>query len=161
MTELKIFKTKESERVKWVIKCKKTYRADNGDVAFIEGKRYPWRLASYCESDWTGCDVVPVGENGDCLLNTGELCEYFEGVYTSPVTKQGVVIAEDSYTTAIKELTGAILGMIGEEIGQEGGTDYLRAVHKVDGIVCYTITPEVNAAIQLAKKYQQLIEGKS
>jgi len=152
MTELKIFKTKESERVKWVIKCKKTYRADNGDVAFIEGKRYPWRLASYCESDWTGCDVVPVGENGDCLLNTGELCEYFEGVYTSPVTKQGVVIAEDSYTTAIKELTDAILDLFGDE-----ETD--REFYQDKDL--YMSGKEVNAAIRLAKKYQQLIEGKS
>jgi len=77
------------------------------------------------------------------------------------ITDSTLPLTGGQYATAIKELTGAILGMIGEEIGQEGGTDYLRAVHKVDGIVCYTITPEVNAAIRLAKKYQQLIEGKS
>ncbi len=78
------------------------------------------------------------------------------------ITDSTLPLTGGQYATAIKELTDAILSLLGEEeTGDEGGKDYVRTVHKADGIVGYTITPEVNAAIRLAKKYQQLIEGKS
>ena len=56
------------------------------------------------------------------------------------------------YTTAIKELTDAILDLFGDE-----ETD--REFYQDKDL--YMSGKEVNAAIQLAKKYQQLIEGKS
>ena len=66
------------------------------------------------------------------------------------MTELKIFKAEDQRTTAIKELTGAIVGLfMGQEIDTNGHLSYILRVE------------EVKAAIQLAKKYQQLIEGKS
>ena len=66
------------------------------------------------------------------------------------MTELKIFKAEDQRTTAIKELTCAIVGLfMGQEIDTNGHLSYILRVE------------EVNAAIRLAKKYQQLIEGKS
>ena len=64
--------------------------------------------------------------------------------------KQKTTINRSECITAIKELTGAIFNLLGSEITTHGFFQDLMAENE-----------EVNAVIQLAKKYQQLIEGKS
>ena len=64
--------------------------------------------------------------------------------------KQKTTINRSECITAIKELTDAIDGLfMGQEIDINGHLSYILRVE------------DVNATIRLAKKYQQLIEGKS